>query len=148
MTILNGNYILKASGASTAVIDEKVFAPLLSEPLGEKWLITPVPASGKDVVIIQTNDRSKAWTASISEDSQELEQITVQPLNSGSPAPNQLFRIVLLADELPVYLAQILTNSSGNGVGRYIREDLSLLPKRVLTLPKGIEIPQWLIEKA
>jgi hypothetical protein len=55
---------------------------------------------------------------------------------------------VVLADELPVYLAQILTNSSGNGVGRYIREDLSLLPKRVFALPKGIEIPQWVIQKA
>lgn len=41
-------YILKATDAPTAIIDDKVFAVLLDVPPAEEWLITAVPQSGED----------------------------------------------------------------------------------------------------
>ncbi|KAF3929099.1 hypothetical protein ABW20_dc0107213 [Dactylellina cionopaga] len=32
-------------------------------------------------------------------------------------------------------------------VGRHFIEDRSLLPKKILTLPEGVQPPQWILEK-
>ncbi|AVH66544.1 I66 family serine proteinase inhibitor [Nostoc sp. 'Peltigera membranacea cyanobiont' N6] len=143
MPTLNGSYILKAEGAPTGVIDGKVYALLFEEQQSpEKWAITPVPASNEGVVTIQTSDRSKAWTVS---SDQEQEQITVEGLNSNSPAPNQVFRIVWPEPD-ENRLIQLLTNSSSYGIGRNRIEDRSLLPKRIVSRPDGTEIPVWVCE--
>lgn len=142
MPTLNGSYILKAIGAPTAVLDGKVYAFLVEEQPPEKWVITPVPASNEGVVTIQTSDRSKAWTVP---SDQEQEQITVEGLNSNSPAPNQIFRIVWPEPD-ENRLIQLLTNSSGYSIGRNGVEDRSLMPKRIVSRPYGTEIPVWICE--
>ena len=128
---LNGSYILRASGAPTVAIKDKVYAELLNEESAQKWVITPVSASGEDVVTIQTDDRSKAWT--VPSDNPDGTQITLEPLSSGSPAPNQIFRIVFPEPDSQdrIYL---LTNSSKQYVGRSFIEDRSLLPKRIVVI--------------
>jgi len=141
---LNGSYILKASGSPTAVINGKVYAALLPEPPAEKWVITPVPASGEDVVTIQTSDRSKAWTVS-SSDGLGGSLIAVDPLISGSPAPNQLFRIVSPESDHPNAI-QLLTKISGQPVGRFYIEDRSLLPKAVYSISQSKETPLWIAQ--
>jgi len=140
---LNGSYILSANGAPTVAISGKVYAALLPDPPAENWVITPVSASGEDVVMIQTGDLSKAWTVPSNDDST---QITVEPLISGAPAPNQLFRIVLPEPDLQNRI-QILTKISDQGIGRSRVEDFSLLPKRVVVLPQGSDIPYWLVAR-
>ncbi|WP_448268506.1 I66 family serine proteinase inhibitor [Nostoc sp. DSM 114159] len=143
MSISNGNYILNTGGANTSAIESKVYAVLLEEPPVEKWLITSIPASGDDVVIIQTNDGSKAWAAP----SQVEAQVTVEPLNPNSPAPNQLFRIVPEdPDEEGQYFIQ--SKSSDNIIGRYPIEDRSLMPKRIVLIPQGLQTSPWIIKKA
>lgn len=142
MPTLNGSYILKAGGAPTGVIDGKVYALLIEEERKEQWVITPVPASDEGVVTIQTSDRSKAWTVP---SDQEQEQITVEGLNSNSPAPNQIFRIVWPEPD-ENRLIHLLTNSSGYRIGRNGIEDRSLMPKRIVSRPYGTEIPVWICE--
>ncbi|MHC5917820.1 MAG: hypothetical protein ACYTXE_44185, partial [Nostoc sp.] len=78
---------------------------------------------------------------------QEQELITVESLNSGSPAPNQIFRIVWPEPDAD-HLIQILTNSSGYSIGRNGIEDRSLLPKRIVSRPYGGEIPVWELRSA
>jgi hypothetical protein len=145
MPTLNGSYILKASQAPTAVIEGRVYALLIEEERPENWVITPVGASEEGVVIIQTSDRSKAWTVPSNE---AEEQITVQDLNSNLPAPNQIFRIVWPEPDSEYHIQLLTNNSPGYSIGRYPIEDLSLLPKRIVTLQKGLEIPLWLVEPA
>jgi hypothetical protein len=141
MPTLNGSYLLIASDARTGVIDDKIFALLLDNPPPEQWVITPVVGSNEGVVTIQTSDRSKAWTVP---SDKEQEQITVKSFDSNSPAPNQIFRIV--QPEIDSGRIQIVTNSSGYIIGRNRMEDMSLMPKRIVSRPDSPEKTLWLVQ--
>ncbi len=144
MPTLNGSYILKPEGvAPTGVYRGKVFALLIEKEYTEKWVITPVSEGAEDV-LIQTSDRSKAWTVPSDGD---LVQIAVEDLNSDSPAPNQIFRIVWPEPDSG-YIIQLLANTSGKVIGRNFVEDRSLGPKPILTLQKGLSNPKWWVVPA
>ncbi|KAJ8074829.1 hypothetical protein PM082_019154 [Marasmius tenuissimus] len=40
-----------------------------------------------------------------------------------------------------------IINNAGSSIGRYMVEDLSLRPKRIVTLPQGVVPFHWIIEK-
>ncbi|KAG8996129.1 hypothetical protein FRB94_008554 [Tulasnella sp. JGI-2019a] len=41
----------------------------------------------------------------------------------------------------------VVNKANGHNIGRYPVEDRSLLPKRVMVLPQGVQAPMWIIEK-
>ncbi|KAL3425428.1 hypothetical protein PVAG01_02219 [Phlyctema vagabunda] len=80
----SGKFILSNAGAPTCVLDNKLFAVLLSQPPPEKWVITSRPQAGRDAYTIETESRGAGWVLS---EMQPFTTVDVRPLIVGPSEP-------------------------------------------------------------
>jgi len=83
----NGSYILRAAGAPTAAINDKLFAILLDQPEPTQWKIVPSERDGKGAYIVTKFDSPDGWVATEPEQGSWGEQISVKPLIVGPSEP-------------------------------------------------------------
>ncbi|KAJ3488883.1 hypothetical protein NLI96_g2532 [Meripilus lineatus] len=73
-------YHIRAKGDITGRHDGQLYAFLIDAIHGEAWRITEQPQHGKNIYIVETNDREAGWSVPVDDDDKRGAHVNVRPL--------------------------------------------------------------------
>ncbi|MEU7856014.1 I66 family serine proteinase inhibitor [Nonomuraea sp. NPDC049141] len=140
---ISGVVILKIGGGHVVNIGDKLFAALLPVPRAAKFRVVDT-AEG-----VRFRDERTGGVVYADPSLEPFSQLSVSA--PGEIPPYSTWTVESPEDGADSADAKVVTiklAGTDQYIGRHFVEDRSLLPKRVLLLPPGVQAPLWTIEPA
>ncbi|MBT2232350.1 I66 family serine proteinase inhibitor [Nonomuraea sp. NEAU-A123] len=143
---ISGVVILKIGGGHVVNVGNKLFAALLPHPLPTKFRVVNTPEG------VRFRDERTGGVVYADPSLEPFSQLSVSEPGQIPPYSTWILESpegdADEGDELSAGAKVVTIKLAGTDqyIGRHFAEDRSLLPKRVLLLPPGVQAPLWTVE--